>query len=214
MSHRIGNRIITKVFNILMGTKLSDVLTGMHMLKTETARNLNFRRIEVDKRFIERGKRQGYGEFKVPILQAIISGLKGEPRITLKDSFFAASAGDTGKVECWIIAGMIAGAARKILDNALKNYARQRGTTTVNSGSKAELQSTIEKPSVALDSTTSGSSSKLLDCPVTHKWEVKRCQDSHVMGIVIGFRSQYRAWNPKGMNATSSSTEQKEAPNQ
>jgi predicted hydrocarbon binding protein len=73
-------------------------------------------RIEVYKRFIERGKRQGYGEFKVPILQAIISGLKGEARISLKDSFFAASAGDTGKVECWIIAGMIAGAARKILD--------------------------------------------------------------------------------------------------
>ena len=72
-------------------------------------------RIEVYKRFLERGKRQGYGEFKVPILQAIISGLKGEARVSLKNSFFAASSGNTGKVECWIIAGMIAGAARKIL---------------------------------------------------------------------------------------------------
>ena len=73
-------------------------------------------KIEVYKRFIERGKRQGYGEFKVPILQSIISGLKGEARIELKDSFFAAAAGNTGKVECWIVAGMIAGGARKILD--------------------------------------------------------------------------------------------------
>jgi predicted hydrocarbon binding protein len=72
-------------------------------------------RIEVYKRFIERGKHQGYGEFKVPVLQSIISGLKGEARIMLKDSFFAASAGNTGKAECWIVAGMIAGAARKIL---------------------------------------------------------------------------------------------------
>ncbi len=72
-------------------------------------------RIEVYKRFIERGKRQGYGEFKVPILQSIISGLKGEAKIVLKDSFFAAAAGNTGKPECWIVAGMIVGAARKIL---------------------------------------------------------------------------------------------------
>ena len=42
MSHKIGNRIITSVFNFLMGTKLSDVLTGMYMLKTEDARHLHF----------------------------------------------------------------------------------------------------------------------------------------------------------------------------
>ncbi|MFI5420636.1 MAG: V4R domain-containing protein [Nitrososphaerales archaeon] len=72
-------------------------------------------KIEVYKKFIERGKRQGYGEFKVPILQSILSGLKGEARIYLKDSFFAMSSGNTGKVECWIIAGMIAGAGKKIL---------------------------------------------------------------------------------------------------
>ena len=42
MSHRIGNRIITGVFNFLMGTKLSDVLTGMYILKTEDARHLHF----------------------------------------------------------------------------------------------------------------------------------------------------------------------------
>ncbi len=42
MSHKIGNRIITGVFNFLMGTKLSDVLTGMYMLNTEDARHLHF----------------------------------------------------------------------------------------------------------------------------------------------------------------------------
>src|SRR5271166_4779414 len=42
MSHRIGNRIITWVFNTLMGTKLSDILTGMYLLKTEDARHLHF----------------------------------------------------------------------------------------------------------------------------------------------------------------------------
>ena len=72
-------------------------------------------RIEVYKKFIARGKRQGYGEFKVPILQAIISGLKGEARVYLKDSFFAHASGNTGKVECWIVAGMIADAGKKIL---------------------------------------------------------------------------------------------------
>ena len=39
---RFGNRIITSVFNFLMGTNLSDVLTGMYMLKTESARHLHF----------------------------------------------------------------------------------------------------------------------------------------------------------------------------
>ena len=42
MSHKIGNRVITWVFNTLMGTKLSDILTGMYMLKTEDARHLHF----------------------------------------------------------------------------------------------------------------------------------------------------------------------------
>jgi dolichol-phosphate hexosyltransferase len=42
MSHKVGNKIITGIFNFLMGTKLSDVLTGMYMLKTEDARRLHF----------------------------------------------------------------------------------------------------------------------------------------------------------------------------
>ena len=72
-------------------------------------------RIEVYRKFIERGRRQGYGEFRVPILQSIISGLHGEAKVYLKHSFFAAASGLTGRAECWIVAGMIAGAGKKIL---------------------------------------------------------------------------------------------------
>jgi predicted hydrocarbon binding protein len=71
--------------------------------------------LESYSRFMERGKKQGYGEFKVPLLKSILSGMRGEARIYLKNSFFAESAGSTGKTECWIVAGMIAGAARIIL---------------------------------------------------------------------------------------------------
>ncbi|MDA4130313.1 MAG: hypothetical protein OK457_06045 [Thaumarchaeota archaeon] len=86
---------------------------GDHM--ATTIKEMGAGTIEGYKKFMERGKRQGYGEFKVPIIQAILSGIKGEAKIYLKDSFFADSAGKTGKAECWIISGMIAGAARKIL---------------------------------------------------------------------------------------------------
>jgi glycosyltransferase involved in cell wall biosynthesis len=40
-SHRFGNRFITGVFNFLFGTKISDVLSGMYLLRTETARELD-----------------------------------------------------------------------------------------------------------------------------------------------------------------------------
>ncbi len=40
--HRFGNVLITKSFNLLMGTSLSDVCSGMYLLKTSTARELNF----------------------------------------------------------------------------------------------------------------------------------------------------------------------------
>jgi glycosyltransferase involved in cell wall biosynthesis len=40
-SHRFGNRFITGVFNFLFSTRLSDVLSGMYLLKTETARELD-----------------------------------------------------------------------------------------------------------------------------------------------------------------------------
>ena len=38
--HRLGNWIITKSFNLLMGTHLSDICSGMYLLRTDVARNL------------------------------------------------------------------------------------------------------------------------------------------------------------------------------
>lgn len=38
--HRFGNWIITKSFNLLMGTNLSDVCSGMYLLKTDVAKNI------------------------------------------------------------------------------------------------------------------------------------------------------------------------------
>ncbi len=38
--HQVGNSIITKCFNLLMGTNLSDICSGMYALRTQVARNL------------------------------------------------------------------------------------------------------------------------------------------------------------------------------
>jgi dolichol-phosphate mannosyltransferase len=38
--NRFGNWLITKTFNLLMGTKLSDVCSGMYLINTHTARQL------------------------------------------------------------------------------------------------------------------------------------------------------------------------------
>jgi dolichol-phosphate mannosyltransferase len=39
--HKLGNKIITKVFNLLMNTNLSDLCSGMYMLKTDSMREIN-----------------------------------------------------------------------------------------------------------------------------------------------------------------------------
>jgi dolichol-phosphate hexosyltransferase len=39
--HKLGNKIITKTFNALMGTNLSDLCSGMYVLRTEIAKNMN-----------------------------------------------------------------------------------------------------------------------------------------------------------------------------
>jgi len=38
--NRVGNWMITKTFNVLFGTKLSDVCSGMYLIKTDMARHL------------------------------------------------------------------------------------------------------------------------------------------------------------------------------
>ena len=39
--HRIGNSIISKIFNLMFDTSLSDVCSGMYLLRTETAKELD-----------------------------------------------------------------------------------------------------------------------------------------------------------------------------
>ena len=40
--HVFGNQLLTRVYNLLFGTRLSDVLSGMYLLNTEFARTLQF----------------------------------------------------------------------------------------------------------------------------------------------------------------------------
>jgi dolichol-phosphate mannosyltransferase len=39
--HKIGNSVITKVFNLLMNTNLSDVCSGMYILRTDASRDIH-----------------------------------------------------------------------------------------------------------------------------------------------------------------------------
>ena len=39
--HKLGNKIITKTFNALMGTSLSDLCCGMYTLRTESAKYMD-----------------------------------------------------------------------------------------------------------------------------------------------------------------------------
>ncbi len=39
--HKFGNRVITRLFNLMMNTGLSDVCSGLYILKTDTMREIN-----------------------------------------------------------------------------------------------------------------------------------------------------------------------------
>ncbi len=39
--HKLGNKVITKTFNALMGTNLSDLCSGMYALRTESAKDID-----------------------------------------------------------------------------------------------------------------------------------------------------------------------------
>lgn len=70
--------------------------------------------IGVYKDFLERGNYHGMGHFSVPVLEEVISSLKGEAKVRLRESFFAEASGKTGECECYIFAGFIAGAAGRL----------------------------------------------------------------------------------------------------
>ncbi len=40
--NRLGNRVINGIYNLLMGTKITDICSGMYGIKTDFARSLNF----------------------------------------------------------------------------------------------------------------------------------------------------------------------------
>jgi len=42
LMNRFGNRVITKAFNILLGKRLSDVCSGIYLLRTDVAKKLEF----------------------------------------------------------------------------------------------------------------------------------------------------------------------------
>lgn len=94
---------------------LREIGVGYGQIMGKAISEMGGSRIEVYKRFIERGKHQGYGIFHVAVLEALTSAFTGEVVIRLKNSFFSLSAGKTGRTECQIVAGMIAGAAPFLL---------------------------------------------------------------------------------------------------
>lgn len=60
--NRLGNKVITKMFNLLMGANLSDVCSGMYMLKTEAARQMSLEsggfetEVEIASQMVTQGK--------------------------------------------------------------------------------------------------------------------------------------------------------------
>ncbi|MDE1852328.1 MAG: hypothetical protein KGI38_01140 [Thaumarchaeota archaeon] len=91
--------------------------------------------------FIEKGRYQGWGIFETPIIKMIVAGLKGEMVVKLEKSFFAETMGVTGEAECYIVAGLISGAARKILKKDLSCVEEQ----CVSKGDKSCLFRLVPK---------------------------------------------------------------------
>ncbi len=79
-------------------------------------KNRKLSRFETIKKFMALGKDNGYGKFHTPLLKMILSGVRGEPIVRIEDCFFAGAVGTTGKVECYIMAGIIAGAAPSLMN--------------------------------------------------------------------------------------------------
>ncbi len=98
----------------------SVILYGMGMgygeLMGENMKNMGVSKLEVIKSFMELGKSHGYGVFNTPFLKMILTGIQGEPAVRLEDSFFATAVGVTGKAECFLMAGIVAGAAGILLN--------------------------------------------------------------------------------------------------
>ncbi len=95
---------------------LYDMGLGYGELMGENMKKMGVSKLEVIKNFMELGKTHGYGVFNTPFLKMVLTGLQGEPAVRLEDSFFASSVGNTGKAECYLMAGIVAGASQVLLN--------------------------------------------------------------------------------------------------
>jgi len=94
---------------------LYDMGFGYGELMGDNMNKMGVSKLSVIKNFMELGKSHGYGIFNTPFLKMILTGLQGEPLVRLEDSFFATSIGRTGKAECYLMAGIVAGASQVLL---------------------------------------------------------------------------------------------------
>jgi dolichol-phosphate mannosyltransferase len=65
----LGNKILTKTFNLLFGTRLSDVLSGMYVVRADVLRELGFesRGFGIESEIVAHVVSQGYKVHEVPI---------------------------------------------------------------------------------------------------------------------------------------------------
>ncbi|MCL5066987.1 MAG: 4-vinyl reductase, partial [Thaumarchaeota archaeon] len=94
---------------------LYDMGRGNGELRGLKMEEMKMSKVEVIRSFMNLGKNKGYGNFRTPFLKMILSGIRGEPVVRIEDCFFATSAGKTGKPECFLMAGIIAGASQILL---------------------------------------------------------------------------------------------------
>jgi len=67
--YRFGNKVLSTVFNILFGTKLSDVLSGMYVVRSDVLKEISFesRGFSIESEIVSHAVSQGYRVSEVPI---------------------------------------------------------------------------------------------------------------------------------------------------
>jgi dolichol-phosphate mannosyltransferase len=67
--YRVGNWALTKVFNLLFGTRLSDVLSGMYAIRSDVLKELDFesRGFGIESEIVAHAVSQGYRVAEIPI---------------------------------------------------------------------------------------------------------------------------------------------------
>ncbi|ABM80617.1 glycosyltransferase family 2 protein [Hyperthermus butylicus] len=68
--YKLGNRVLTRLFNLLFGTKLRDVLTGLYLVRTDVLHEVDFEfhGFSVESEIAAHMASQGYRVCEVPIL--------------------------------------------------------------------------------------------------------------------------------------------------